>query len=90
MVSLEFFKDIILPATLRPWVDSASNRNEYQEYLLGGKGGLCIGLKTLPPTCAECHEIWEPQPPGTLGACPSLYRDCSFSSKIKPIKKIRF
>ena len=34
-----------------PGVDSASNRNEYQEYFLGGKGGRCVGL-TLPPTCA--------------------------------------
>ena len=31
MVSLEYFIDIILPAALWPWVDSASNRNEYQE-----------------------------------------------------------
>ena len=30
-----FFIDIILPAALRPQVDSASNRNEYQEYFLG-------------------------------------------------------
>ena len=30
-------------------VDSESNRNEYQEYLLGGKGGRCVGLTTLPP-----------------------------------------
>jgi len=37
MVSLEFFIDIILPATIWPWVDSASNRNEYQEYFLGVK-----------------------------------------------------
>jgi len=27
-----------------PGVDSASNRNEYQEYFLGGKGDLCIWL----------------------------------------------
>jgi len=40
-------------------VDSASNRNEYQEYLLGGKGGRCLGLTTLPPSCAECLEICE-------------------------------
>jgi hypothetical protein len=33
-----FFIDIILLATLWPWgVDSASNRNEYQEYFLGVK-----------------------------------------------------
>ena len=33
-------------------------------------------LANLPPTCAECLEIWEPQPPGTLRACPGLYSDC--------------
>ena len=32
-----------------PGVDSASNRNEYQEYFLRGKSGRCIGLTTLPP-----------------------------------------
>jgi len=37
MVSLEFFVDIILPTTLDSGVDSASNRNEYQEYFLGVK-----------------------------------------------------
>jgi hypothetical protein len=34
MVSFEFFIDIILSAALWPWGDSASNRNEYQEYFL--------------------------------------------------------
>ena len=43
----------------------------------GGKGGQCFGLTTLPPSCADFHEIWELQPPGTLRACPDLYRDCS-------------
>jgi len=33
-------------------------------------------LTTLPPSCAECLEIWKPQPPGNLRACPGLYRDC--------------
>jgi hypothetical protein len=33
-----------------PVVDSALNRNEYQEYFLGGKGGRCIGLTTLLPS----------------------------------------
>ena len=45
----------------------------YQEYFLGGKGGRCVGLTNLPPSCADCLEIWEPQPPGTLRACPGLY-----------------
>ena len=37
-----------------------------------GKGGRCVGLTTLPPSCAECLEIWKPQPPGTLRAYPGL------------------
>jgi hypothetical protein len=40
-----------------PGVDSTSNRNEYQEYLVQGKGGWCVGLTTLPPSCADCLEI---------------------------------
>ena len=35
-----------------PGVGSASNRNEYQEYFHGGKGGRCVWLTTLPPSCA--------------------------------------
>ena len=40
------------------------------------KGGRCVGLTNLPPSCAESNEIWESQPPGTLRASPELYRDC--------------
>jgi hypothetical protein len=40
-----------------PGVDSACNRNEYQGHLLGSKGGQCVGLTTLPPSCAGCLEI---------------------------------
>jgi len=39
-------------------INSASNRNAYQVYFLGGKGGRCGGLTTLPPSCADCQEIW--------------------------------
>jgi hypothetical protein len=35
--SLEFFIDIILPDASGPGVDSANDRNEYQEYFLGVK-----------------------------------------------------
>jgi hypothetical protein len=55
-----------------PGLDSACNRNEHQEYFLLRKGGRCVGLTTLPPSCADCLEIWEPQPPGTLRACRCL------------------
>jgi hypothetical protein len=75
MVSLEYFIDIKFRPHHGPGVDSASNRNEYQEYFLGGKGGWCVRLTDFPPSYADCHEIWEPQPPGTLSACPDLYRD---------------
>jgi hypothetical protein len=37
-----------------------------------GKGGRCVGLTTLSPSCADWLKIWEPQPPGTLRACPGL------------------
>jgi len=29
----------------------------------GSKGSWCMRLTTSPPSCAECHEIWEPKPP---------------------------
>jgi hypothetical protein len=35
-------------------VDTASNRNEYQKYFLEGKCGRCVGLTTLPSSCADC------------------------------------
>ena len=37
---------------------------------------IFLGLTILPPSCAECLEIWELQPPGTLRAYPGMYRDC--------------
>jgi len=53
MVSLEFFIEIkSFRSHYGPRVDSASNRNELQEHLLGGKGGRWVGLTTLPPSCA--------------------------------------
>ena len=55
-----------------PGVDWASNRNEYKEYFLGGKGGRCVRLTSLPPSCADCLEIWKPQPTGTLRASQGL------------------
>jgi hypothetical protein len=55
-------------------MDSTFNRNEYQKYFLGGKGGWCVGLTTLPPSCAVCLEVLAPQPSGILKACPGLFR----------------
>jgi len=53
-------------------VDSASNRNEYQEYFMVGKRGRCLGLTNLPTSCAESLEISDPLSPGTLLASPGL------------------
>ena len=41
-----------------PRVESASDKNEYQEYFLGDNS---VGLTNLPPSCADCLEIWDPQ-----------------------------
>jgi len=46
------------------------------ENFLARKAGRCVGMTTLPPSCADCPEILEPEPPGTLMACPGLSRDC--------------
>jgi len=34
-----------------------------------------VRLTTSSPSCAKCHEIWEPKPPGTLWATPGVLRD---------------
>jgi hypothetical protein len=47
-------------------IDSTSNRNKYQEYFVVGEGGRCVGLTTLPPSCADCLEIWELHPPEAI------------------------
>ena len=54
-----------------PGVDSASNRNEYQEHFLGGKGGRCVRLTTLPPSCVvmKAGNLNFLEPSGTLQAC---------------------
>jgi len=88
------FIDIVLPAG--PGINSASNRIEYQEYFLGGKGGRCVGLTTLPPSCANCFEICIPQPPGALKACTGIALLClssvllclQFSTLLKELKEL--
>jgi len=50
-------------------VDSASNRNEYQVYFLGGR---CVRLTTLPPSCAvvmKSGNLNFLEPSGPLQAC---------------------
>jgi len=59
MVSMEIFVDLILPGALVHWGDSASNRNWYQVYFLGGKDGRDVGLTTVSLLHADCLKIWE-------------------------------
>jgi len=69
MVSLKFFIDIkSFRSHYGPGVDSASNRNEYQEPFLGVKAD------NLTTILYRCREIWEPELPGTFSATPGLQR----------------
>ena len=55
-----------------PGVGSFSNRNEYQEHFLGGKGGRWVRLTTLPPSCAvvmKAGSLNFLEPCGPLQAC---------------------
>ena len=73
LVSLEFFINVkSFLSHYGPRVDSASNRNEYQEHFLRGKGGRCLRLTTLPPSCAvvmRSGNLNLLEPSGPLQAC---------------------
>jgi len=74
MVSLDFFIDIILwpYGTMALGLTQPLTEMSTRNISWGGKDGRCVGLTTLPPSCADCLEIWEPQTPGTLRVCPGL------------------
>jgi hypothetical protein len=40
------------------------------------KGSRCLGLATLPPSCADCLEILGASATGGFRASPVLYKDC--------------
>jgi len=73
MVSLKFFIDIkYFRSHCGPGVDSASDRNEYQEYFLGGKDGRCVRLINLQPPCVvvtKSGNLNFVEPSGTVQVC---------------------
>jgi hypothetical protein len=73
MVSLEFFIDIPYGRTMALGLTQSVIEISTMNIFWGGdEGGRCVGLTNLSPSRADCLEIWEPQPPGTLLACPGL------------------
>jgi len=61
LVSLEFFIDIkSFRSHYGPGVNSASNRNEYQEHFLGVKRRPMWEARNLTTILCRCHEICEP------------------------------
>ena len=52
MVSLEFFIDIFLPIALCPWGRLSLQKKWVPGAFPGDKGGRCVRLTTLPPSCA--------------------------------------
>ena len=66
MVSLDFSVTYFLPTAPRALGSIQPLLKMRTRNIPGGKGGRCVRLTTSLPSCAECHEIWEPKPPGTL------------------------
>ena len=60
-----------------PWVIYFEAFYLHVALFTGGEGGWYVGLANLSPLCGDCPQIWAPQHPGTLKACPGLYRDCT-------------
>ena len=67
MVTLELFIDLILLEALWPWGRFSLQQKWVSGIFVAGKDGRCVGLTTLPPSCADCLQIlgawtsWSPK-----------------------------
>jgi len=57
MGSLVLFNDLVLSASLWPWVRLSPEQKWIPRAFPGGKDGRCVGLKILQPSCAYCLVI---------------------------------
>jgi hypothetical protein len=64
-----------LPAAIWPWVDSATDKNEYQEFSWGLKSGRRVGMTTLPPSVSRISENAEASTSRNPKGHHCLYRD---------------
>ena len=56
-----------------------------------GKSGRFVGLTSLPPSYADCHEVCGSQPSGDLRASSGLYRyTLTFITLIVSLCYVRF
>jgi hypothetical protein len=68
--------DIILPAALWPWIDSATSRNEYQEYFLEDKGGRCVRMTAYQihvENVLKSGSLILQETSGSVQACTGIY-----------------
>jgi hypothetical protein len=64
---LYYFSGCAMALVLTQPLTEMSIRN-----IFWGRSGRWLWLATLPPSCADCLSIWEPQPTGTPWASPGL------------------
>jgi len=77
---IENFSLTSFPPHYGPWVESASNRNEYQEYFLFCKGGRCVGLTSyhFPVSIVfKSGSLNLLEPSGSVQACTGIAFTCT-------------